>query len=45
VGLGVPREFIVMLPYVLTLVALAVRARRSNAPSQLCVPYFRLGRD
>jgi ABC-type uncharacterized transport system permease subunit len=44
-GVGVPREFIVMLPYVLTLVALAGVVRRSNAPSQLCIPYFRLGRD
>jgi simple sugar transport system permease protein len=44
-GIGIPREFIVMLPYVLTLVALAGVVRKSNAPSQLCVPYFRLGRD
>jgi general nucleoside transport system permease protein len=43
-GTGVPREFIVMIPYVLTLVALASRRRRQNAPKSLCVPYSRAGR-
>jgi simple sugar transport system permease protein len=40
-GLDVPREFIVMLPYVLTIVALAGAVRRSNPPAQLCIPYQR----
>lgn len=40
-GIGIPREFVVMLPYVLTLVALAGVVRRSRAPSQLCVPFAR----
>jgi len=44
-GTGVPREFIVMLPYLLTLVALASKFRSSNSPRQLSVPYVRLGRD
>jgi ABC-type uncharacterized transport system permease subunit len=44
-GIGLPRELIVMLPYLLTLVALAGAVRKSNAPSQLCIPYFRPGRE
>jgi simple sugar transport system permease protein len=42
-GTGIPRELIVMLPYVLTLVALCGKIRRSNAPSKLCIPYVRIG--
>jgi simple sugar transport system permease protein len=42
-GTGLPREFVVMLPYVLTLVALCGKLRRSNTPRQLCVPYIRIG--
>lgn len=44
-GLGVPREFIVMLPYVLTLVALTGLVRRSNPPALLCIPFLRMGRE
>lgn len=40
-GAGVPHEFIVMLPYVLTLLALAGLGRKSRAPGQLCVPFAR----
>jgi len=44
-GTGLPREFIVMIPYLLTLVALASRVRSTNSPRQLSVPYVRLGRE
>jgi ABC-type uncharacterized transport system permease subunit len=40
-GAALPREFIVMLPYILTLLALAGFLRRSSAPAQLCVPFRR----
>lgn len=40
-GIDIPREFLVMLPYVLTLVALAGVVRRSDPPAQLCIPYLR----
>ncbi len=40
-GIEIPREFLVMLPYVLTLVALAGVVRRSDPPAQLCIPYLR----
>ncbi|MEJ0000938.1 MAG: ABC transporter permease [Verrucomicrobiota bacterium] len=40
-GIEIPREFIVMLPYVLTLAALAGLGRKSRSPAQLCVPFFR----
>jgi simple sugar transport system permease protein len=42
-GTGIPREMIVMLPYLLTLVALCGKIRRSRSPAQLCVPYVRIG--
>jgi general nucleoside transport system permease protein len=40
-GIGIPREFIVMLPYLLTLVALSGFVKRSKAPAQLCIPFAR----
>lgn len=40
-GVEIPREFLIMLPYVLTLVALAGIVRRSSPPAQLCIPYTR----
>ncbi len=40
-GVEIPREFLVMLPYVLTIVALAGIVRRSDPPAQLCIPYSR----
>jgi ABC-type uncharacterized transport system permease subunit len=40
-GINVPREFIVMIPYLLTLIALAGVVKRSRAPAQLGVPYDR----
>jgi general nucleoside transport system permease protein len=40
-GFPIPREFIIMLPYILTLVALAGIVRRSRAPAQLCIPFSR----
>lgn len=42
---GIPREFIVMIPYLLTLVALASKFRSSRNPRQLGVPYVRMGRE
>lgn len=44
-GIAVPREFIVMLPYILTLVALTGLVRRSSPPALLCIPFFRAGRE
>jgi general nucleoside transport system permease protein len=40
-GVGIPREFIIMLPYLLTLLALAGVMRRSQPPAQLCIPFVR----
>jgi simple sugar transport system permease protein len=40
-GIGVPREFIVMFPYLLTLVALSGFVKRSKSPAQLCIPFIR----
>jgi ABC-type uncharacterized transport system permease subunit len=44
VGLGkgtIPYEFLLMLPYVLTLLALLVRVRRGDTPSMLGRPYIK----
>jgi ABC-type uncharacterized transport system permease subunit len=40
-GVAIPREFIIMLPYILTLAALAGLGRRSHPPAQLCIPFAR----
>jgi ABC-type uncharacterized transport system permease subunit len=40
-GVAIPREFVVMIPYVLTLAALAGLGQRSRAPAQLCIPFQR----
>jgi ABC-type uncharacterized transport system permease subunit len=37
--IGVPHQFLIMLPYVLTIIVLAVSATRSGAPAALGVPY------
>ena len=46
VGLGIPTYFLMMLPYVLTIVILVVASRASvrlriGAPAALCLPYSR----
>jgi simple sugar transport system permease protein len=38
-GLQVPYQFLLMLPYVLTIIALVGVVRRTNAPAALAVPY------
>jgi simple sugar transport system permease protein len=40
-GIAVPREFIVMLPYLLSLVVLSGFVKRSKSPAQLCIPFHR----
>jgi ABC-type uncharacterized transport system permease subunit len=40
-SIALPREFIVMFPYILTLVALASLIRRSHSPAQLSIPFSR----
>lgn len=38
-GVNVPYQFLLMLPYVLTIVALVGVVKRTNAPAALAVPY------
>jgi len=40
-GVGVPDEFLKMLPYLLTILVLAVHAGRTRAPAAMGVPYRR----
>ena len=40
-AIAVPREFIVMFPSILTLLALAEFVRRPPSPAQLCIPFRR----
>jgi len=40
-GLNVPREFILMLPYVAVIVGLCIMARSTRLPGAFCVPYER----
>lgn len=39
VGVNIPSEFLLMLPYLLTLIALAGFIGRSNPPAAVGVPY------
>ena len=41
IGLDVPREFILMLPYVAVIVLLCVLARNTRLPGAFCQPYER----
>jgi ABC-type uncharacterized transport system permease subunit len=38
-GLGIPSYFMLMLPYVLTIVVLVFTSRRANEPASLGIPY------
>jgi ABC-type uncharacterized transport system permease subunit len=38
-GVDVPYQFLLMLPYILTIIALVGVVKRTNAPSALAVPY------
>jgi len=38
-GLNIPKEFLIMIPYLLTLFSLCVFGRWSKAPKELCIPY------
>jgi simple sugar transport system permease protein len=38
---GIPYQFLVMLPYLITVVAICMMSRRSNKPSASAVPYFK----
>lgn len=42
-GVNVPYQFLLMLPYVLTIVALVGVVKRTNAPGSLAVPYEKGG--
>lgn len=44
VGLGIPSEFLLMLPYILAIVVLVLTARRARAPASLGQPYSRQGK-
>lgn len=41
VGVPIPYHFLLMLPYVLTVIALLGVARKAASPAALCVPYVR----
>jgi general nucleoside transport system permease protein len=38
---GIPYQFLVMLPYLITVVAICMMSRRSNKPAASAVPYFK----
>jgi len=41
VGLNIPREFILMLPYIAIIVSLTILARNTRLPGAFCLPYER----
>ena len=40
-GLGIPSQFMLMLPYLLAIVVLVIVARKAGAPASLGLPYTR----
>ncbi len=40
-GLAVPEQFLMMMPYLLVVIALFLIARRKRAPAALAIPYYR----
>ena len=38
---GIPYQFLVMLPYVITVVAICLLVRKSNTPASSAVPYVK----
>ena len=43
-GFGIPFQFLLMTPYILTILVLVFAVGRSEAPAALAVPYWRKGR-
>lgn len=43
-GFGIPFQFLLMTPYVLTILVLVFAVGRTDAPAALAVPYWRKGR-
>jgi simple sugar transport system permease protein len=41
VGIELPRQLLLSLPYILTVVAISLGRRRTGAPASLAIPYFR----
>lgn len=40
-SMGIPGQFILMLPYLITIIALCLVIRRSNRPTSSAVPYIK----
>lgn len=40
-GVGVPEQFLMMIPYLLVIIALFLIARKKRAPAALAIPYWR----
>lgn len=43
-GIGIPVQFLLMLPYLLTIVALVIASKRADFPSAYTIPYSRMER-
>lgn len=40
-GVPIPYEFVLMIPYILTIIVLVFISRGARAPASLCIPYKR----
>lgn len=43
-GIGIPVQFLLMLPYILTIIALIIASKRADFPSAYTIPYSRMER-
>ncbi len=43
-GIGIPSQFLLMLPYIMTIIALVIASKKAEFPSAYTIPYSRLDR-
>ncbi|MBR1918410.1 MAG: ABC transporter permease [Spirochaetales bacterium] len=43
-GIGIPSQFLLMLPYIMTIVALVIASKKAEFPSAYTIPYSRMER-
>ena len=44
IGVGIPSQFLLMMPYIMTIIALVIASKNAEMPGAYAVPYSRLER-
>lgn len=43
-GVGIPSQFLLMMPYIMTIIALVIASKKAEFPSAYTIPYSRMER-